>query len=362
MRRNLAIAVMILLAAATAPAERIKDICDIKGVRSNPLWGYGVVVGLNGTGDNSPASRQALTSILRREGIRLKAEDMASKNIASVIVTADLPPFARRGSTIDVTVSAIGNATSLQGGTLLMTELKGADGEVYAVVQKPVTVGGFSAGGEKSTVTKGHVTVGTIPGGATVEREELAEFVQKGEVTLLLKNPDFATSERVAEAINGLYESAATAVDAGTVRVKVPEDVEKKQLLPFVRKIQEADVTVDFPAVVVINERTGTVIVGERVRITGVAISHGSMSVVVEEKEQVSQPNPFSRTGSTEKTQETNIKVVEKRSKLEVVPNGASVAELARGLNSMGLTPRDIIAIFQALKKAGALQAELRVM
>jgi flagellar P-ring protein precursor FlgI len=357
-----ALAAVLAVAAAGARAERIKDIVDIKGVRGNPLWGYGVVIGLNGTGDNSAASRQALANILRREGLVLKPEDMASKNIASVIVTAELGPFARKGSSIDVTVSTIGSATSLQGGTLLMTELKGADGQVYAVVQKPITIGGFSASGEKSSVTKGHVTVGRIPSGAVVERQEIATFVEKGEVTLLLRNADFATAERVAEAVNEVQKDAATAIDAGTIRVKLPERMKKEEVSGFIRKIGALEVKVDYPAVVVINERTGTVIVGEKVAISSVAISHGNLSIVTVEQEKVSQPAPFSRSGSSVTTAETRINVVEQRGQLQLLPQGASVADLARALNAMGLTPRDIIAIFQALKQAGALQADLKVI
>ncbi|MBS3734231.1 MAG: flagellar basal body P-ring protein FlgI [Phycisphaerae bacterium] len=354
----------LALLALTAPAgaERIKDITTIKGARGNPLWGYGVVIGLDGTGDNSTASRQALTNILRREGLVLDPDDVSSDNIASVIVTAELGSFDRRGSRLDVTVSTIGSASSLRGGTLLMTELKGADGQVYAVVQQPVTVGGFSATGDASSVTSGHATVARIPDGAIVEREEIGEFVENDEVTLLLRNPDFATAERVAEAINAVHTDAATAADAGTVRVAVPEAVTPKTLAGFIRKIRGLDVKVDYPARVVVNEKTGTVIVGQNVRISEVAISHGNLSIVTEEREEVSQPSPFSRTGTTEKTKKTDIRVIEERSKLEVIPRGASVADLARALNSMGLTPRDIIAIFQALKQAGALQAELKVM
>jgi len=356
------IAAALLAAASLAAAERIKDITDIKGVRGNPLWGYGVVVGLNGTGDSAPASRQALTNILRREGLVLKAEDMASKNIASVIVTAELGPFSRKGSSLDVTASAIGSATSLEGGTLLMTELKGADGRVYAVVQRPVTVGGFSASGEKSSVVKGHVTVATIPAGATVECEERATFIEDGELTLLLKNADFATAERVAEAVNGVAKGAAMAADAGSVRVRLPAGLKRTEVAGFIRRITELDVKVDFPAVVVICERTGTVIVGENVRISSVAISHGNLSIITEDRDFISQPPPFARVGTTERTTETSIQVVEEQANLHMVPGGASVSELARALNAMGLTPRDIISIFQALKKAGALQAELKVM
>ncbi|MFW6133278.1 MAG: flagellar basal body P-ring protein FlgI [Planctomycetota bacterium] len=351
-----------LLLAASADAERIKDITTIKGARGNPLWGYGVVVGLDGTGDGSAVSRQALTNILRREGLVLDPDDVSSKNIASVMVTAELGPFDRRGGRLDVTVSTIGSAASLQGGTLLMTELKGADGQVYAVVQKPVTVGGFSAAGEKSSVTKGHVTVARIPDGAIVEREEVGEFVENDEITLLLRNPDFTTSERIADAVNAVHPDAAAAIDAGTVRVSVPEDVTAKPLAGFIRDIRALTVTVDYPATVVINEKTGTVIVGRNVRLSSVAISHGNLSIVTEERERINQPAPFSRTGTTARTQETDIRAMEQRADLQVMPAGASVAELARALNSMGLTPRDIIAIFQALKQAGALQAELKVM
>lgn len=361
-RRTLLTTAAVLILAGGAGAERIKDITSIKGARGNPVWGYGVVVGLDGTGDNAAASRQALTNILRREGLVLDPDDMSSKNIASVIVTAELGAFDRVGGRLDVTVSTIGSATSLRGGTLLMTELKGADGQVYAVVQKPLMVGGFSATGDKSSVTKGHATVATVPDGAIVERSEIGEFVENEEVTLLLRNPDFGTAESIADKINSAHEGAATAVDAGTVRVELPETITPKKLAGFVREIRALEVEVDYPATVVINEKTGTVIVGKNVRISSVAISHGNLSIVTEEREEVSQPLPFSRTGSSETTTETRIRVVEEQAEIEVIPDGASVAELARALNSMGLTPRDIIAIFQALKKAGALQAELEVM
>ena len=358
----LALAAALLAPAAGARAERIKDIADLQGVRSNPLWGYGLVIGLDGTGDGSDLSRRALTNVLRRSGLVLDPNDLDSDNIASVLVTAELPPFGRKGAAIDVTVSTIGNAESLQGGTLLLTPLMGADGQVYAVSQGQLVVGGFSAAGERSSITKNHPTVGRIPSGATIEREELATFVHKGRITWQLKNPDFATARRMAEAINGRYPKAATAEDAGTVRVTLPEKAGKDQVTAFIDTLGALAVTVDAPALVVINERTGTIIVGQNVKISTAAISHGNLTVITQEEDFVSQPAPFSRTGTTEKTHRTRQKVTEEQRSLHVVPRQVSVSELARALNAMGLTPRDLISIFEALKQAKALQAELKIM
>jgi len=362
MRRWTVILGVVLCWASTAGGERIKDIVEIKGVRSNPLLGYGLVIGLNGTGDNSAASRQALTNVLRRYKLTLNPDDLTSKNIASVIVTAELPPFARKGATLDVTVSSIGSATSLQGGTLLMTPLMGADEKVYAVAQGAITVGGFSAQGEKSSVSKNHTTAGRIPSGATVEKDELATFVENGEITLQLRNPDFTTADKIAKAINGVYPESSHAADAGAVRVQVPKAIKKTEVTGFVDQICALEVEVDAPALVVINERTATIIVGSNVGISTVAISHGNLSIITEEKDYVSQPQPVSSTGTSEKTHRTEIKAVEERGPLHVVPKQVSVSELARALNAMGLTPRDLVAIFEALKKAGALQAELKIM
>ena len=350
-----------LLLVAPARAERSKDLADIHGVRGNPLWAYGLVVGLNGTGDNSPVSRRALTNVLRRSGLVLNPDDLSSKNIASVIVTADLPAFARNGSSIDVTVSAIGSTISLQGGTLLLTPLTGADGQVYAVAQGALSVGGFAAGGESASVSKNHPTVGRIPNGATVEKEELATFVERGHIRLLLRSPDFTTSQRVAKAVNEAFPNSAQAVDAGTIQVQIPPKTAQNELLAFLDRLCSLEVQVDAPAVVVINERTGTVIVGEKVTISAVAISHGSLSIVTQEKDYVSQPPPFARSGTTEKVHRTEISAGEQKANLILVPR-ASVADLAKALNAMGTTPRDIIAIFQALSQAGALQAQLKIM
>jgi flagellar P-ring protein FlgI len=360
--RNGIAAALFLAFALSSPCfgERIKDIADVKGVRGNPIWAYGLVIGLNGTGDDSPLSRRALTNILRRSGLVLDPADLASKNIASVIVTAELPPFGRSGSQIDVTVSAIGNATSLQGGTLLTTPLVAADGQVYAVAQGPVSIGGFSASGENATVSKNHATAGRVPNGATIEKEELATFVENGALLLQLRNPDFTTARNVAQAVADVQQGA-TAVDAATIRVPINPKFSRAETVALIDRISNLDVKVDQPAIVVINERTGTIIVGEKVTISSVAISHGNLSIVTEEKDYVSQPLPFSEKGSTEKVHRTDIQVKEDKGKMVVVPR-VSVSELAKALNAMGMTPRDLIAIFEALRQAGALQAQLKVI
>ena len=360
------VAVVLAGGAGVARAERIKDIVEIKGVRGNPLWGYGLVVGLRGTGDDSPASRRALANILRRGGLTLSPADLKSKSIASVLVTAELPAFARAGSTIDVRVSAIGDAASLEGGTLQMTPLQGADAQVYAVAQGALVLGGFVASGQSSSITKNHPTVARIPAGANVEREELSEFVEDGCIVYQLRYPDFTTVQRLAAAINAVYPASASAEDAGTVKFKLPAKTRKDEIIGVIDRIGALQVEVDQPALVVINERTGTVVVGENVSISMVAISHGNLSIVTQEKDYVSQPLPFSDTGTTEKTHRTDIKVVEDRGgpggPLQVIPRKVTVAELARALNAMGLTPRDLISIFEALREAGALQAQIKVM
>ena len=353
---------VLLLTGPPARAERIKDIVTINGVRSNPLWGTGLVVGLNGTGDDSALGKQMLSSVLRHGGTTLAATDITSKNIAVVLVTGDLAAFARRGGSMDVTLSAVDKSSSLRGGTLIMTPLMGADGQTYAVAQGSVSVGGFGASGESASVTKNHPTVARIAKGATVEREEIAEFVENGRVTLQLQNPDFATAERIAKAINVSFAGSSHAVDAGTVQVEIPKTLTKAKLVGFVQDICKLEVEVDTRAVVVVNERTGTVVIGQNVSISMVAIAHGSLSIITQEKDIVSQPQPFSETGTTEKVHRTNIEAKEEGGTLHVIPRMVSVAELARALNAMGLTPGDLIAIFDALSKAGALQAELRIM
>jgi flagellar P-ring protein precursor FlgI len=355
-------AVTLLGASAVCRGERIKDIVDIKGVRGNPVWGYGLVTGLNATGDNAVSSRHALASALRKTGLTLAPEDLVSKNIASVLVTAELPPFARAGGKIDVTVSTIGNCTSLQGGTLLMTELIAADGVTYAVAAGNLSVGGIGASGQSASVSKNHPTVGRIPGGGSIEKDEVATFAQDGAVTLHLKNPDFTTAEALAKVINSVYPGSASATDAASVRTAIPKSVSPQELTAFVDRIGSLNVMVDSPAVVVIDSRNGTIVVGQNVSISPVAIAHGNLSIVTQDKQTVSQPLPFSKTGSTEKVNRTEIEVTEERGALNVVAHKVSVSELARALNALGLTPRDLITIFEALRQAGALQAELKVI
>jgi flagellar P-ring protein precursor FlgI len=347
--------------------ERIKDIVDIQGIRSNPLRGTGLVIGLAGTGDTTVLSRQILTNILRDSGLVLTPSDLTGGNIAVVMVTAELGPFAREGSRIDVDVSAIGDAKSLQGGMLMPTPLKGLDGQVYAVAQGGVSIGGWAAGGEKATITKNHQTVGRVPGGAIVEKEEIATFVEyiggHRLITLNLRNIDFSTAERISKAINQTYPDSAAVVDAGTIKVKVPREIGQTGIAGFIDDITKPDVKVDIPAVVVINERTGTIVVGENVGISAVAISQGSLVVKIKESETVSQPiAPFSDAGTTERIPETTIGVEETDGYLIPVSRSVTVSELANTLNAIGATPRDMIAIFNALKKAGALQAKLVIM
>ena len=351
----------------TAKCERIKDIVDIKGLRGNPLSGVGLVVGLAETGDSSLLSRQMLTNILRDSGLVLNPSDISSKNIAVVMVTAELGPFSREGARIDVDVSAIGDAKSLQGGTLLPTPLNGLDGQVYAIADGGVSIGGWTVSGEKASVTKNHQTVGRIPNGAVVEQEEIAQYVENilGQryVTLNLRNEDFSTAGRIRSVINQEYPESTLVADAGTIEVKVPKGVDDDKVSGFISDIIELEVTVDVPAVVVINERTGTIVVGENVGISAVAISQGSLVVKITETERVSQPiAPFSDSGTTERIQDTSIGVEEPEAHLITVPRSVTVSELAKSLNGIGATPSDIIAIFNALKQAGALQAKLEIM
>lgn len=364
----LATSLVILLSRSQAGlCERIKDIVDIQGVRSNPLRGIGLVIGLASTGDTTLLSRQMLTNVLRDSGIVLTPADLTSGNVAVVIVTAELGPFAREGSRLDADVSAIGDTKSLQGGMLLPTPLEGLDGQVYAVAQGGISIGGWTAAGEKASITKNHQTVGRIPDGAIVEKEEIATFVENiGKhrfITLNLRNSDFSTAQRISTAINQEHNCSAVVVDAGTIKVQIPDEVNQPGIAGFVDDITKHQVKVDVPAVVVINERTGTVVVGENVGISAVAISQGSLVVKIKETEIVSQPiAPFSDSGTTEKVPETIIGVEEKEGYLIPVSKAVTVSELSKTLNAIGATPRDLIAIFNALKKAGALQAKLVIM
>jgi flagellar P-ring protein precursor FlgI len=362
--RCLPLAVFLCAGApADGLAARIKDIADIQGVRQNQLVGYGLVVGLDGSGDgdDSQFTVQSLAALLEKMGVTVDPEEIEGDNVAAVMVTADLPAFARNGSRIDVLVSSIGGAENLQGGTLLLTPLKAADGRIYAVAQGALSTGGFQARGSAGGVQKNFPTVGRVVGGALIERELPVKFNAKNGLRLALQAPDFTTATRVARAINAAFSSPiAETLDAGTVAVGVP-DAYAGRGVEFVAQIENLGVTPDNESKVVINERTGTVIMGENVRVSTVAIAHGNLSIQVKETPQVSQPQPFS-DGQTVVTPETDLTVREGRNPLFLVKSGVSIGELVRALNALGVSPRDLIAIFQALKAAGALQAKLEII
>ncbi len=344
-------------------AARVKDIAAFEGVRANQLIGYGLVVGLEGTGDKSGTefTVQSLAAMLNRMGIKVDAGQVKVKNVAAVMVTAEIPPFAKPGTRIDITVSSMGDAKSLQGGTLLFTPLKGADNQVYAVAQGALSIGGFSAGAGDTKVQKNHLTVGKIASGALIEKEVVLRLDNKDELVLTLKRADFTTAKRLTDAINKTVgEGIAVSVDAATVALKVPESY-KKSVIGFISDIEKIDVGIDAIAKVIVNERTGTIVMGENVRISTVAVSHGSLSVEIKTRYNVSQPAPFSG-GQTIVVPEQEVAVKEQEAKLIMLPEGVSLAEVVRALNAIGVTPRDLIAILQAIKAAGALQADLEII
>jgi flagellar P-ring protein precursor FlgI len=363
--RSVAVGLIVLGLAGVLHAARIKDIAAFRGVRPNQLVGYGLVVGLAGSGDSNTTqfTLQSMSSMLEKMGVTVNAEDIKVKNVAAVMVTAELPPFARSGSRLDALVNSIGDAKALQGGTLVMTPLKGADGQVYAVAQGPVATGGFLVGastGDK--VNKNFPTVGRVVQGASVEREIPFDLNQKESLTLALNKPDFTTATRVAQSINaGLMDQVARTQDSGTVHVAVPPGYAGK-IAQLIAAIEGLNVTPDSVSRVVINERTGTVIMGENVRIATVAIAHGNLSVEIKQNYNVSQPMPFSERGRTVVTPDTQTIVQEGRAPLQIMPSGVSIGEVVRALNALGVTPRDLISILQALKAAGALQAELEII
>ena len=359
------LAVTLWSSAALAQA-RIKDISSFEGVRDNLLIGYGLVVGLDGTGDDLDSAvftRESLIGMLQRLGVNARNEDLDTDNVAAVMVTANLPAFSRQGSRIDIDVSALGDAESLLGGTLLVTPLLGADGEVFAVGQGPVQIGGFSAQGNGQSITKGVPTAGRIPNGAIIEREIGFELRQLETVKLSLRNPDFTTAQRIANAINAHAGTAAAAsLDSGTVQLHVPERY-RGNMVAFLTDIEQLPIRTDQPAKVVIDERSGVIVMGEKVRISTVAIAQGNLTIRVTETPQVSQPNAFSETGDTVVVDRTDIEVDEQGDRrLGIVGSGVSLQDLVNGLNALGVGPRDMITILQAVKAAGALQAEIEVM
>ncbi|MGD1876917.1 MAG: flagellar basal body P-ring protein FlgI [Kiloniellaceae bacterium] len=365
----LCLALPLALQSGSASAQnqsRIKDVADFEGVRDNLLVGYGLVVGLNGTGDDlkkAVFTRESLIGMLQRMGVNARDTDLDSANIAAVMITAALPPFSRQGTRIDIQVSALGDAESLLGGTLLVTPLLGADGEVYAVAQGQVAVAGFSAAGNAETIVKGVPTSGRIANGAIIERELGFELEQLRSVKLALRNPDLTTARRVADVINDFTgEASARSLDPTTVQINLPTRY-NGDVVSLMTDIEQLRVRTDQPARVIIDEASGIIVMGENVRISTVAIAQGNLTIRITETPQVSQPNAFSNTGTTEVVPRTDIQVSEDGDKrLAVVPSGISLQELVNGLNALGIGPRDMISILQAIKAAGALQAEIEVL
>jgi flagellar P-ring protein FlgI len=362
-----AIAAIMVLAPVQAFAfSRIKDLVAVEGVRDNMLVGYGLVVGLNTTGDslqNAPFTQQSLTTMLERLGVNTRGETMQTKDVAAVMVTANLPAFAAQGTRIDVSVSALGDAKSLQGGTLLVTPLFGADGEIYSLAQGPVSIGGFSAQGAAASITRGVPTAGRIANGAIVEREIDFKLAAQKTLRLSLRNPDLTTAMRIAAAINDyLGSNIATVSDPSTVHLQVPPGY-KDGLIGLLNDVEQLKVNPDEPAKVVIDEDSGVIVMGADVRISTVAIAQGNLTIRVTETPEVSQPSPLSKTGKTVVVPRTAIQVDDgKGNKMTVLNQGVSLQRLVDGLNALGVGPRDIISILQAIKAAGALQADIEVI
>lgn len=358
---------LILLSVSPVHATRIKDLTDIEGVRDNQLLGYGLVIGLNGTGDNlknSVFTKQAMMNLVKRLGMAVTPDvfrQMKTDNVAAVMVTAELPPFARPGSRIDILVSAMGDASSLSGGTLLMTPLKGADGKTYAVAQGPLALGAIAFGGEAAKVQKNFPTAGRLANGAIVERPVGWQLPPSGDLLFNLKNPDFTTANRMVTAINNKFGTrVAHSLDSGSIKVLMPLDY-RGDVVAFVADLENISVTVAAPAKVVVNERTGTIVMGQEVRIATVAVSHGNLNLIIRETADVVRPLPFAGDEMAV-VPATEIEVIEEEGNLIVMEMGVSISEIARALNAIGATPRDLIAIFQAIQAAGALHAELVII
>jgi flagellar P-ring protein precursor FlgI len=371
LQKNIFIIILLvlfqMLSVSLVHATRIKDLASIEGVRDNQLLGYGLVIGLNGTGDDlkkSVFTRQSMVNLVKRLGMAITPEvfrQMKTDNVASVMVTAELPPFARPGSRLDILVSAIGDASSLSGGTLLMTPLKGADGKTYAVAQGPLALGSIAFGGKAAKVQKNFPTAGRISGGAIVERAVGWQLPPSGDLLFNLKNPDFTTANRMVTAINDKFGTrVAHSLDSGSIKVLMPLDY-KGNVVGFVADLENITVVAAASARVVVNERTGTIVMGQDVRIATVAVSHGNLNLIIRETAEVVRPLPFAGD-EMEVIPATEIEVIEEEGHLVVMEMGVSISEIARALNAIGATPRDLIAIFQAIKAAGALHAELIII
>jgi flagellar P-ring protein precursor FlgI len=360
---------LALLGSALSPppaqGARIRDLAHFQGVRENQLVGYGLIIGLDGTGDKRTTgfTLRTMSNLLESVGITLRPEEIAVKNVAAVMVTASLPPFAREGSRLDVTVASIGDATSLRGGVLVQTPLEAADGQIYAVAQGPLLVGGYEAGGPGGTrVSQNLVTVARIPSGAMVEREVGYRLPEGGDLNLVLERPDFTTADRMARRVNELIGGGAHALDAGTIAIPLGDSL-VTSAVSLMSRIGEAEVEPGTPSRVVINERTGTIVAGGDVRLLPVAISHGNLSIKISTENQAYPPAPFSPAGTQATVvQQSDIRVTDQTGAFIPVSGASTLEELAKALNTLGVTPRDVIAIFQALKEAGALEAELVIL
>ena len=367
--RTATVAVVLALAAAGTPAaadttSRLKDVVSLQGPETLPLMGYGLIVGLNKTGDRRQTifSTQSLANILQQMGVSVRPGEVKVENIAAVLVTANLPVYARPGVRLDVTASSIGDARSLQGGTLLATALRGPNGQVYALAQGPLSIGGFGGGSGGNSVQVNHLTVGRVPNGGLVQQGSGVAMPVTDVLPLSLHDPDFATATRVAASINGdLGEGSAKVMDPGTVIVAVPSQY-KSSLPELMARLEALTVTADTPARVVINERSGTIVVGATVRIGAAAVAHGNLSVKISTKFEVSQPNALARTGDTVVVPNQQVDVREGTARLVSLEEGTTLDAVVRALNTLGATPRDIIAIMQALKTAGALRAEVVII
>ena len=363
---GLALGVIAGLEGPVQGQSRIKDIVDFEGVRDNLLVGYGLVVGLNGTGDGLGSAiftKESLIGMLERLGVNARDNSLDTKNVAAVMVTAKLPPFLRQGSNIDITVSSLGDATNLLGGTLLVTPLLAADGEVYAVAQGNLQVGGFSAQGDAASTVKGVPTSARIPNGAIIEREVPFKLASLKRVRLSLRNPDFTTARRISRAVNAFVGLPASRVtDPATVEVVIPDNY-KNQVIDLLTDIEQLLVEPDQIAKIVIDEQSGIIVMGENVRISTVAIAQGNLTIRITENPEVSQPLPFSNTGTTTEVPRTKIEVTEDEDKkLTLLANSVTLQELVNGINALGIGPRDMISILQAIKAAGAMQAEIEVL
>jgi len=352
------------LSSRVANATRIKDIADVEGVRGNQLLGYGIVIGLNGTGDgnNIEFTTKGLSNMLENMGIRVDPAKINVKNVAAVLVTAELPAFVRPGSKIDVTLSSMGDAKSLSGGTLIFTPLRGADGNVYAVAQGPISVGGFSVAGDTDSATKNHPTVGVISEGATVERKIPFDLFRSQQIRIMLRSPDFTTMTRMVQSINAEFGMPlAHSLDSASLEIPLTDQL-KTNPVEFLARLEQVQVVQDLGAKVVVSERSGTVVIGEAVRVSTVALAHGNLSISIRTDNQVSQPAPLSPGGQTTTISNTDVEVSEDVKRLSIVSGEVTLGEVVSALNALGATPRDLVSIFTALKRSGALHAELVIM